>query len=97
MFVALRRQGKPVSFSRGKRECDFLVVEGTNIIQAIQVCTTLNAANQERELGGLTEVLAQHPQTAPLLLTANQRKTLKLPGSDRKVNVMPVWRWVLDE
>ncbi len=95
VFVSLKRQGKRIYFSRDRSECDFLVVDGKEVTEAIQVCHSLNAANSARELGGLADVLTRHPEASPLLLTAAETRSFPLARAGRDVQVLPVWRWLL--
>lgn len=50
VFIELLRRQKEVYYYLGKHECDFLVKDGLNIVQAIQVCWQLDTDNFEREV-----------------------------------------------
>ena len=58
VFIELLRKGKEVYFHKGKKKCDFVIKDGSNISQAIQVCRTLqDAETKNRELEGLKEAI----------------------------------------
>ncbi len=93
VFSALRRNHKNIFYFREKGECDFLVKEGTKIIGAIQVCFDLNEDNKNREISGLVEALEKFQLKEGLILTYNQAD--KLRAGNKTVNVLPVWKWLL--
>jgi len=93
VFIELKRKGKEVFYHLGKNECDFVVKEGAKVMEAIQVCHTLNNANRERELGGLIEAMNKFKLKESMILTHEQEEELKIKG--KKIIVLPVWRWLI--
>jgi uncharacterized protein len=91
VFLDLRRSGKEIFYFKGKSECDFVVREKTKVTQAIQVCYDLNEDNKEREIDGLMEALETLGLSEGLILTFNQEDNLII--RDKKVVVLPAWRW----
>ena len=92
VFLHLRRKYKNIFYFREKHECDFLVVEKNNIIAAIQVCYELNDDNKEREIKGLQEALENLNLKEGLILTFDQEDELSVVN--KKITVMPVWKWL---
>ena len=92
VFLHLRRKYKNIFYFREKHECDFLVVEKNNIIAAIQVCYELNDDNKEREIKGLQEALENLNLKEGLILTFDQEDELSVVN--KKITIMPVWKWL---
>ena len=93
VFLELLRRGKEVYFHKGKYECDFLVKEGLDIVEAIQVVFQLDASNWEREYRGLLEAFKSYHTTSGLLLTISIDKEF-IHGNE-EVKIMTVWEWLL--
>ena len=92
VFLHLRRKYKNVFYFREKYECDFLAGEKNNITAAIQVCFELNDDNKEREIKGLQEALENLNLKEGLILTFNQEDELLV--ANKKIIVMPAWKWL---
>ncbi len=86
----LRRQGCDLYWWKGHYECDFIVIDRGQVVQAIQVCWYLSDENREREFGGVTEVLDRFSGCEGYILTLNQEEM-----SSGRLPVIPVWRWIL--
>jgi predicted AAA+ superfamily ATPase len=93
VFLNLRREYSDIYYFREKNECDFVIKEGTDITQAVQVCYELNEDNKDRETKGLTEAMDKFKLNKGLLLTYDQEDSLKANGND--IVVEPVWKWLL--
>ena len=94
VFIELARRGLEVYFHQGKKECDFVVKEGQNICQAIQVCRTLqDESTKKRELDGLLEALEAYGLHEGTILTEDEEFELVAEGS--RITVQPVWKWIL--
>jgi len=92
-FLALRRKYKEIFYFQEKKECDFVIKEGTKITRAIQVCYDLTEQNKERELNGLLEALSNFKLKEGIILTYNQEDNFEIEG--KKIKVIPVWKWLL--
>lgn len=88
IFQQLRRIYTNIYYHKEKYECDFLVKNGLEIIQAIQVCWVLNDENQSREIGGLKEALSIHKNAKGVIITFDQEDV-----SDG-IELIPVWKWL---
>ncbi len=87
--------GNGVFYYSNKNECDFLLVKNKAVINAIQVCYDLDEDNREREISGLKEAMDKFKVKEGLLLTNNQEDSLRI--GRKKVKVIPVWKWLLEE
>lgn len=78
------------------KECDFIVYDfiGRNI-KAIQVTAELNNKNKKREINGLLKALNNLKQKEGLILTYDQEDKLEI--NKNRINVMPVWKWLLEK
>ncbi len=93
VFLELKKKYKEIFYFREKRECDFLIKEGTKITNAIQACYDLNDENQNREIDGLVEAMNKFKLKKGLILTNDQEDEIKI--NDKKIIVKPVWKWLL--
>lgn len=93
VFIELKRRGKEVYYYSGKNECDFLIKDRNRIIEAIQVCHSLDDKNREREVNGLLESMSKFNIKEGLILTYEQEDVIKTGG--KKIRVVPVFRWLL--
>jgi predicted AAA+ superfamily ATPase len=88
--IELRRRGKEFFYFRNKGECDFVLVEGTHPVSAIQVCWEIQEQNRKREIGGLREALAE--------LDIAEGRILSFDGKESvdEFSQTPVWQWLLE-
>ncbi|NOQ37958.1 AAA family ATPase [archaeon] len=93
VFLDLKRKGYEIYFHKQKKECDFLVREGINIVKAIQVTCYLEGGD-DREIAGLLEALDNYNLKEGLILTLDEEDEIKKDG--KKIKVMPVWKWMLE-
>jgi predicted AAA+ superfamily ATPase len=93
IYIELRRRGKEVFYHAGKKECDFLVKEGLQVTEAIQVAWTVDEANYRRELEGLKEAMEIHRIDRGILITRDG----EAHGDFEKegITVLPAWKWLL--
>jgi predicted AAA+ superfamily ATPase len=77
------------------REVDFVVKEGTNITQLIQVCWSIDdAQTKERELRSLTKALQELKAQTALVITEDYEAEEQF--RDRLITFTPLWKWLLD-
>jgi predicted AAA+ superfamily ATPase len=93
VFLQLRRTHKSDSifYYKGKRECDFIVVDRSKPVQAIQVCYKLTNDNMLRELNGVTEAMGELKLKNGLIITLDQTDKFG------NVEVMPAWKWLVEK
>lgn len=94
IFLQLRKKYKEIFYFQEEHECDFVFKEKNKIIGAIQSCYDLNNENQEREINGLLEAMKKFKLKKGLIITLNQEN--KFNFDDKKIIVMPVWKWMLE-
>src|SRR3989344_7204040 len=94
VFLELKRRGKEIYYFSDSNECDFVLKEGINATESIQVCYDFNKENQEREISGLLGVMAKLKLKKGLVLTMEREEELKVGG--KKIIVKPIWKWLLE-
>ena len=94
VFIELRRRGLDVFYFSGKNECDFLIRQGTKIVQAIQVCFTFDSPETKtHEIKGLCEAMKSYSLENGLILTNDL--TDNLSTDELNIQAIPVWKWLL--
>lgn len=91
--VEMFRQRMECFYYKGRRECDFIIKEGTRPKKAVQVCWELTAKNEQREYKGLKEAMDAFSIGEGIILTYDGDRELALNGI--KIRIMPVWKWLL--
>jgi uncharacterized protein len=87
--IELKRRGKEFFYYRNKGECDFVLVEGSRPVSAIQVCWEIHDQNRKRETTGLREALAELGIQDGRILSFDGREPVE------EFPQAPVWRWLL--
>lgn len=95
VFVELKRRNKEIFYYRDKHECDFVIRQGIEVAEVIQVCYELNIDNQNREINGLLESMKAFGLETGQILTFNQEDEIKTDGL--LLSITPVWKWLLEE
>jgi len=93
VFIELKRKAKEIYYYSEKNECDFIIKKGTKVIEAIQVCYSLDDTNKEREIKGLIEAMNTYKLEEGTILTFEQTDELKIEG--KKIKIIPVLQWAL--
>lgn len=94
VFAELKRKDKEIYYYSGKRECDFITKEKTRLVEAIQVCYTLDNENKEREINGILEAMTEFGIKTGTILTFNQEEEIKREG--KKILIRSIWKWLLE-
>lgn len=96
VFMELKRKSKEVYYHRENKECDFVVREGYNITEAIQVTQSLeNPDTRKRELEGMLDAMKAYNLKTGLILTDDTEDEIEMDG--RKIFVKPIWKWLLQK
>ncbi len=95
VLIELKRRNKEIYYYQEKHECDFIVLEGLKINQAIQVCYELSDENKTREYNGLLEAIKSFKLSEGMLLTHDQEGDIII--DNKKVIIKPVWKWLLEK
>jgi len=95
VFLELLRRGKDIYYHSAKYECDFVIKEGLEIVEAIQVSYLIDVNNEQREYAGLHETIQTFKLQKALLLTYDTETTIRLNKAE--ITVMPVWKWLINK
>jgi hypothetical protein len=100
VFLELLRRNKELYYWKSKKgkEVDFIIKEGIQITEAIQVCFSLeNEKTKQRELQALEEVKDELKAERLTVITDDQESTvsIELPGGQDEINIIPLWKWLL--
>lgn len=91
----LRRRGGDIYYHGGRYECDFLVRERSEIVEAIQVTTSMSDEDtRKREIRGLVEAMDAHGLEKGLILTDNGERTLDVGG--RRIDIVSIRDWMMN-
>lgn len=93
VFLELKRRGKEVYYWKNNYECDFLIKEGVNVKEAVQVCCKVTKENREREINGLTEALDKFNINEGMIITEDYEAEEEF--NKKKIKFVPLWRWLL--
>jgi uncharacterized protein len=94
VFLHLRAQTEEIYFHKDKKECDFILRVGNQIVQAIQVAThLLDPEVKEREINGLIEAMSAYNLREGIILTENDQGALEVDGY--KIAIIPIWKWLI--
>jgi len=91
VFLELLRRGKELYYwkSQKGREVDFVIKDGLDITEAIQVCYSLeDERTRQREMRALTEVKDELRVDRLTVITDDEE-------SHGEINIMPLWKWLL--
>jgi predicted AAA+ superfamily ATPase len=98
VFIELIRRKKEIYFHKHKKECDFLIKQDLEIIQAIQVTVSLtDEATKTREMAGLIEAMSMYNLKEGLILTLDEegQASMVINETTYVITFMPVWKWTL--
>lgn len=94
VFLHLKMKNKEIYFHKHTKECDFIIREGNQIIQAIQVTTSLSDEEvKNREFNGLIEAMNLYNLKEGFILTENEQGSTKINGYS--IIILPIWKWLL--
>ena len=95
IYLHFKRKGYNIFYFFNKRECDFIIQDGTKISNAIQAAYELNSNNREREVQGLVEAMKCFKLKNGLILTNDQSEEIEV--ENLKITIKPVWKWALGD
>ncbi len=93
-----RRVGKENLFywkSPAGYEVDFVIKEGLNVRQLIQVCYTISKDAKEREIRAVQKAAAEFGLTQALIITEQDERKEHLDSLT--ITYIPLWKWLLQE
>lgn len=97
IFIELKRRGKEVYYYKSEKglEVDFVIRQGREISEIIQVCENIfDQDTKDREIGSLIAAMEELKLNKSLLITADSKEEIKI---DKKtIKVVPVYEWLLN-
>ena len=102
VFLSLRRRGYAPAYHRTKsgKEIDFVWKGDDGRLHLIQVCWEMETGStQERELGALTEAIAElKPARARIITWEAMKEFTGIDGKAKiRIETLPAWRFLLEE
>lgn len=99
VFLHLYRNRLPIDrifYYQGKGECDFVVQRGVDIDRLIQVTWNMeDPETRKREINGLLEAAEYTGCRNLYIITSDTTEEIPLEDG-RVINVVPAWRWLLE-
>jgi len=99
VYLELRRRlaaGEEIFYFKDeKKECDFVVQKGVEVVAAVQVTAELTDANRKRELGGLLAAMNAFDIPVGYIVTMEQKETIT--DGPRTIHLVPIYEWLLGE
>ena len=100
VFLELLRRNKEIYYWKSKkgREVDFIIKEGLNITEAIQVCYSLgDERTGQREMQALTEVKDELRAERLTVITDDEESIVpvEFPRGRGEIHIIPLWKWLL--
>ncbi|MDN3504038.1 MAG: ATP-binding protein [Rhabdochlamydiaceae bacterium] len=94
VFLHLKRKTKEIYFHKEKKECDFILREGNQITEAIQVTTSLSDPSvRKREFAGLLEAMESYNLKKGIILTEDEEENLN--EKEYSIRIIPIHKWLL--
>lgn len=95
--VELMRRGKDIYYHADTQECDFIMREGVNIVEAMQVTVSIKDANtREREIKGLLAAMERYGLTIGTIITLEEEEEITV-NDHQLISVRPIWKWLLQK
>ncbi|MBI5022829.1 MAG: ATP-binding protein [Candidatus Magasanikbacteria bacterium] len=93
VFNELTRRDFSVFYFTAKKECDFILQKKNKVVGAIQVGQRLDDTNKDRELAGLLSAMEKYGLKEGLILNEDEEDELIVKGA--KINIVPIYKWLL--
>jgi predicted AAA+ superfamily ATPase len=94
VFLHLKMMGEEIFFHKEQKECDFIIRQGNQVVQSIQVASNLSDKKvRKRELEGLLEAMKAYSLTEGMIITENDEEEFEVEGF--QIKVIPIWKWLL--
>jgi len=92
IYLYLRQKYREIYYFAEKNECDFVIVNNSRLVEAVQVCFDLNPDNINRELDGVVEALTFFKANEGFIITLDQTDRLEKNG--KIVHVIPAYHYL---
>ncbi len=97
VLIELMRRRKPngkISYYGGNEGCDFVLQDGDNVTELIQVSWSLSDPQTEkREIKGLLAASAETGCDVLTIITKDEERTSTVQGQE--IRIIPAWKWCL--
>jgi len=93
VFLQLKRLGSEIYYYDDKNECDFIIKEGLDIAEVIQVCYKLTYDNLKREQNGLLEAMKKFNLREGTIIVLEDSK-IEVKDS---INIVKLEDWLLEQ
>ncbi|MBU1697819.1 MAG: ATP-binding protein [Proteobacteria bacterium] len=90
VFSEFHKTGKELYFYNKGFECDFIIKNKDNTLEAVQVCYELNDQNKKREVGALKKTDNYYETISKTIITYNQETTIE------GIKAVPFWKYFHD-
>ena len=87
VFSEFYKAGKELFFYNKGFECDFIIKNKDNTLEAFQVCYELNDQNKKREVGALKKIDNHYATISKTIITYNQEITIE------GIQAVPFWKF----
>lgn len=98
VFIELKRKGLDISYFQNSlnEEVDFLIKKGKKVVKLLQVCYNLeDFMTNEREVKSLIKASEEFDCKDLTILTNREEREEVI--KNKKIKIMPVWKWLLQE
>ena len=94
VFIELRRRGCDVFYHSDKKECDFVVRQGTRTVGAYQVTRSMaDPKTRTKEISGIKEAMEAFGLSSGYIITMDEKETIDTTIGI--IHVLPAWEWLL--
>jgi len=87
VFSEFCKAGKQLYFYNKGFECDFILKNKDNTLEAVQVCYELNDQNEKREVTALKKIDNYYETISKTIITYNQETSIE------GINAVPFWKY----
>lgn len=92
--LELVKAEKQIAYDKNGSECDFVILDKSGVVQAIQVAWDLeDEKTKNREIKGLLKACAKYSLKEGFILTYEQKQSFEIDGV--MIKVVPVWEYFL--
>ncbi|MEA1999967.1 MAG: DUF4143 domain-containing protein [Euryarchaeota archaeon] len=95
VFIELKRRSSQteIYYWKNRGEVDFVIKNGMNVEELVQVCYSLNGETEKREVGALVGALDEFGLVEGVILTGDIGREDGIEGG--RIVFMPLWAWLL--
>lgn len=97
IYIELKRRGCEIYYLKETSyEVDFLIREGLNVVELIQVCWSFDESKtKDREVSALVKASAIHKKAKLTILSFDTDEIIVI--NKKEVRIIPAWKWLYAE